>query len=118
MDSVGGAKSRYRSSRKTNPPPMKIAGLPTQSLHYASLTMRGLAFRWTHAFTGGIVTWVVSNGIEASAHTLPWAGIADLFSNTGMSWKAALVQAFVHATWNAILYINRETGHTHNPFQI
>lgn len=89
-----------------------------KSARLARMTLRGLAFRWTHAFTGGIVTWVVSNGVEASAHDLPWKAVADAFDGTGITWKAALVQAAVHACWNAVLYINRETGATKAPFEL
>lgn len=94
---------------------MNAPALPAESLRLARLTARGLAYRWTHAFTGCVVTWVISNGVEVSAQSLPWAAVAEAFKGAGISWKGALIQAAVHATWNGIIYLNRSTGRETSP---
>ena len=71
--------------------------------------LRGLVGTWLHVCTGCILTWITSNGIEATAQSCPWKLVALAFVGVGTTWKQAIIQAAVHATYSAVRYINAGT---------
>ena len=66
----------------------------------------GLTANWLHVFTGCVLVWIASNGVEATAQTCPWRPVAYAFAGVGISWKTAIIQAAVHATYGAVKYLH------------
>jgi len=71
--------------------------------------LESLAKHWLHVMTGCVIVWVTSNGVEASAASLPWPWIHDAFKDSGMSWKTMLVQGVVHWAWGMIRMVHENT---------
>ena len=74
-----------------------------------------LYLSWLHVFTGCLLVWIVSNGVDATAAACPWVWVREAFAGTGVSWKGGAIQAAVHATYKVISYINQTTP-SHPPF--
>jgi hypothetical protein len=74
-----------------------------------------LSLSWLHIFTGCILVWITSNGIDATAQQCPLEWVREACAGTGTSWKSAIVQAAVHATYKVIVYINRNTPTRRRP---
>ena len=73
------------------------------------LWWRGLYLKWIHVFSACMATWVSSNGIEATTDKIDLPGLHDAMSGIGMSYKAAILQAVLHATYEGFRYVQRTT---------
>ena len=75
----------------------------------------GLARSWLHVACGALLTWIASNGVEASAQQCPVRSVAYAFAGVGLTWKQGLIQAAVHASVRVIRSIYEDTA-TRHPF--
>jgi len=69
----------------------------------------GVWQKWKVILAAAFVNLIATNGLEATMHSAPWAWLSSAFSGTGITWKAALVQAVVHAIYSGATHIAQGT---------
>lgn len=65
----------------------------------------GAYLKWRVIVACAFVNLVVSNGLEVTAKSLDWTWLSALADGMGMTWKAAVVQGFLHAIWTGATHI-------------
>jgi hypothetical protein len=85
--------------------------IPTRAKPYCETQswLAGAWQKWKVIIAAAFVNLVVTNGLEATMHSAPWAWLSSAFAGTGITWKAALVQAVVHAIYSGASHIAQGT---------
>lgn len=60
---------------------------------------RGAWEHWVLIVSAMFVNLIASNGLEVTCKSFNWPWLTGLVDGMGMSWKAAVVQGFLHAAW-------------------
>ena len=81
-----------------------LANASSPYLRFSSW-VKGAYIRWRLITACAAVNLVISNGIEVSAKSFNWGWLSTMVDGSGISWKAAIVQAILHSIWAGAAHI-------------